>query len=50
MLEEMLKNVEQCLCKKLSDRQKLLAEYLIRHGYDSKRVAEELKSMEYSYN
>lgn len=50
MLEEMFRNVEKCLCKKLSDRQKLLAEYLIRRGYDSKKVAEELKSMGYSYN
>ena len=50
MLEEILKNVEQCLGKELADTQKLLAEYLIKHGYDSKHVANELRNMEYSYN
>ena len=50
MLEEILRNVEQCLGKELADTQKLLAEYLIKHGYDSKHVANELRNMEYSYN
>ena len=49
MIDEILSNVEDCLNNNLSDSQKLLAEYLIRKGYDSKAVALELKSMEYAY-
>ena len=49
MMEEMIMNVELCLKKKLSEQQRLLAEYLIKHGYDSRKTAEEIKSMEYGY-
>ena len=49
MMEEMIRNVELCLKKKLSEQQRLLAEYLIKHGYDSRKTAEEIKSMEYGY-
>ena len=47
MMEEMLKNVEDCLKKKLTEQQLLLAKYLIKRGYDSRKTAEEIKAMEY---
>lgn len=47
MMEEILRNVEDCLKKKLTEQQLLLAEYLIKHGYDSRKTAEEIRAMEY---